>query len=106
MAIDILGQKDPSLRHLVSELQRRAPDGTFIVVDHWEMDPFAIGLASPAHPDQLAYISSLTAAEGKYFMSRELPSDSDLVPFRDGGAEQYTDIDTLAAAILDHLGAP
>jgi hypothetical protein len=106
MEVEILGHKHPSLRHLISELLRRMPDGSFIVVDHWEADPFAIGLARPAQPGHLAYITSLTAAQGTYFMSRELPSDSDLIPYREGEAQQYTDIDTLAAAILDHLGAP
>jgi len=103
--VDILGHKDESLRKLVAELLQRLPPRSFVVVDHWEADPLAIGLARPSEPDRLVYITSDRDVRGRYFMSRELPSNSDLVPFRDGGADQFRDIDALARAIAVHLGA-
>ena len=103
--MDILGRKHESLRLLVSELVDRLPPRTFVVVDHWEADPFAIGLAKPTDPDHLVYITSDRDVHGRFFMSRELPSDSDLVPYREAGAEQFESIDDLAAAIAIHLHA-
>ena len=103
--MDILGRKDASLRALLGELIDRLPPKSFIVVDHWEADPRAIGLARPSDPDHLVYITSDRDVHGRYFMSRKLASDSDLVPFRDAGADQYDDIDALAAAIAAHLSA-
>jgi hypothetical protein len=75
------------------------------VVDRWEADPCAIGLASAAEPDRLVYIHSEKDDLGRYFMSRELPSDSDLWPYSEAGADQYSDLDEFAAAVAAHLGA-
>ena len=103
--MDILGRKDDSLRILVGELIRRLPPKTFVVVDHWDSDPFAIGLARPSQPDHLVYITSDRDVHGRYFISRELPPNSDLAPFQDAGADQFEDIDAMAEAIAAHLSA-
>jgi hypothetical protein len=103
--MDILGKKDRSLRELVSNLAERLPPKSFIVVDRWEADPFAIGLARPSDPDHLVFITSDRDVNGRFFMLRQLPSDSDRVPHRAAGADQFQDIEALADAIADHLGA-
>jgi len=103
--MDILGRKDDSLRMLVGELAQRLPPGSFVVVDHWEADPFAIGLASPRNHGRLAYVTSDRDIHGRYFMSRELPSDTDLAPFREAGCDQFEDVNALAQAVALHLGA-
>jgi hypothetical protein len=103
--VDILGRKHPSLRNLVGELTRRLPPRSFVLVDHWEADPFAIGLARPSEHDHLVYITSDQDVHGRYYMSRELPPNNDLDVFREAGADQFQDVDALARAIALHLGA-
>jgi len=103
--MDILGTKDPSLRTLVSELVRRLPPNTFVVVDNWGADPFAIGLARPSDHQHLVYICSDRDVDGRYFIARELPARHDLEPFRSTGVEQVDDVDAIAQVVATHLGA-
>ena len=78
---------------------------SFVVVDRWRADPLAIGLARPSEHDQLVYVSIDPDTHGRYFMARELPSGNDLEPNRVGGLDQFQDVDALARAIAEHLGA-
>lgn len=103
--MDILGTKDPSLRNLVEEIARRVPAGCFIVVDHWESDPFAIGLARPTSHDHLVYISSERDVHGRWYLSRETPREHDLEQYHEAGTDQFDDIESLAAAVAGHLCA-
>jgi hypothetical protein len=102
--VDILGNKDASLRQLVADLSARLPPKSFILVDGWE-DPFAIGLGSPSRADHVAYITSERDVRGRYFMSREKPCDNDLDLFLDAGANWFSSVDSLARAIEEHLRA-
>lgn len=102
--MDMLGRKDASLRALVAELLARLPTGRVIVVDHWD-DPFAIGLALVSNPDRLVYINSERDSAGRFYMSRELPTNTDLQPFLEAGDDHYDDLGTFAAAVAAHLGA-
>jgi hypothetical protein len=103
--MDILGRKDSSLRALVAELVELLPVGSFVVIDHWEADPFAIGLARPTDHSQLVYVSSSRDDNGRYFMAREVLAQTDLEPFSDAGADAFDDVHSLAKAIAAHLGA-
>jgi hypothetical protein len=103
--VDILGRKDSSLRTLITELLRYLPPNSFVLVDHWDADPFAIGLAKPSEEDHLVYITSDRDVFGRYFMSRELPSDNDLDEYLEAGSDQFDNVEELAKAIEIHLGA-
>jgi hypothetical protein len=102
--VDFLGNKDPSLRELVAELTARMTFKSFILVDGWG-DQFAIGLGSPSRPNHVAYVSSERDVHGRYFMSREKPSDNDLDLFQDSGSNWFSSVDSLARAVEDHLRA-
>lgn len=102
--MDILGTKSPALKHLVAFVLDRLPDQSAVVVDHWEGDPDAIGIARRSDTGWLVYIHAEKDANGRYFLSRELPPNSDLWPFEDAGSEQFDDLDTLANAVKAHLG--
>jgi hypothetical protein len=80
------------------------PLKSFILVDAWD-DPFAIGLGAPSRPDHIAYVSSERDVHGRYFMSREKPSDTDLDLFHDAGTNWFSSVDSLARAVEDHLRA-
>jgi hypothetical protein len=101
--MDILAGKDSSLRSLVNEIAKRLPEGAFVVVDDWEADPLAIALARPTDHDHLVYIHSEPDVNGRWFISREMPRKHDLEEYDDAGVDQFSDIDSLASAVADHL---
>jgi hypothetical protein len=103
--VDILGRKDNSLRFLVTELLRYLPSKSFVLVDHWDHDPFAMGLAKPSNHDRFVFITSDRDVHGLYFMSCKLPSDNDLHGYHNVEADPFNNVEALAKAIEAHLGA-
>jgi hypothetical protein len=89
----------------LDQISQRLPPGSFVVVDHWEADPFAIGLARPSEHDYLVYITSDRDVHGRWFLSRELPRKHDVELYHEAGSDQFADIDALSNAIAEHLGA-
>ena len=103
--MDILGFKDSSLRSLISQLAELLPPNSFVLVDNWEADPFAIGLAKPSDHKHLVYLTSDCDRQGRYFLSRELPARHDLEVFHDAGSDHFADVPSLAKAVAEHLCA-
>jgi hypothetical protein len=57
-----LQTKDPSLRDLVLRIVRDAEIASLGLVDHWDADPYAIGLVSASKKTVLLYLSTLDGA--------------------------------------------
>lgn len=96
-------QYDESIVDLLQrlELDRRA----WVIVDHWEADLTAIGLASPTDVRRLVYVSTFGLEPGRYAFESEVG--------RGEGDESYKVVDSggdvsfgrLVEALEQHLGA-
>ena len=65
--------KDPSILNLLARLRADLGDDAFDIVDHWEYDLVAIGLASPRDHRVLAYVSTLNQLPDTFSYELELP---------------------------------
>lgn len=87
-------EKDETIQQVVLELQNALGEGSFVVADHWEADLMAIGIARPDNYGVLVYISTEGPLENRYFVSLELPSVNDVLPYQQG--ENFESIDFIA----------
>ncbi len=65
--------KDISIRRMLARLARRLGCQRFDIVDHWEIDLCAIGIASPRNHGVLVYISTYRKHPTRYDVELELP---------------------------------
>lgn len=65
-------EKDKSIRNLVEEL--KLDQNGWIIVDHWEGDLCAIGIARPQTPRRLVWISTFNKMPGYYDYECEIPA--------------------------------
>ena len=97
-------QKDQSVIRLLDGLRARLGTRAFDVVDHWEADFCAIGIARPDNHGVLIYIST-TAEEGdRCSVSLELPPQpgSD-IPYTAAGDHEAASIDELVEIVRRHF---
>lgn len=95
--------KDESIQTVLSALAAKIGDDGFDIVDHWEADLCAIGVASPQNHEVLAYISAI-GAPGKFYVSLELPPESGSdFPYVDAGARDTVSLDELIDVVSDHI---
>jgi hypothetical protein len=97
--------KDPSIEELIGALGAHFGSDSFDIVDHWESDLCAIGIARRDDHRVLAYLSTLGRPEQPYYVELELPPDAgDDVPYRVAGQHHPSDFATLARLVGSHLG--
>ena len=53
---------------VLKQLRQDLGDTAFVVVDHWESDLCAVGVADPRNPRVLAYVSTWSQPEGRYYL--------------------------------------
>jgi len=95
-------EKDPQLFDIVERLRQRLGSTAFIVVDHWEADPTAIGVASPTNPRVLAYLA-LSTSPGRYHVHLELPADvGSQTPYVNAGQFEG-DLEDVVTIVGQHL---
>jgi hypothetical protein len=97
-------QKDKTILRLLDRLAKRLGTRAFDVVDHWEADLCAIGIARPDDHRVLVYVCTYEQQDGTYFVSLELPpaAGSDL-PFSSAGEQEAKSFDELVEIIQRHL---
>src|SRR3954468_24527236 len=97
--------KDPIIVALLDRLSERLGPGSFDIVDHWESDLCAVGIASPEDHGILAYISCYGKPEGRYYVELELPpaSGNDL-PYQAAGRFSDLDFEALVGVVSGHFG--
>src|SRR4051794_6149891 len=97
-------EKDGRIIALLERLRQRIGSDTFEVVDHWESDLCAVGIASPRNHGVLAYLSIFGCPLDRYDVDLELPPEpnSDF-PYRDGGRFRNLDFETLARTVKAHF---
>lgn len=93
--------KDDSILTLLQKLQLEACDWT--VVDHWEADLCALGIARCGRPRHLVYVSTYEKGAGRYAYACEAPAGSDETDFVVSAKADDASFDELVAAIEKHL---
>jgi hypothetical protein len=105
--LDTRPEKDPAINELLDCLHDRLGPDAFVLVDHWESDPCAVGIASPRDHGVLAYVSTFGQPPGRYDVEMELPPAlGQDFPYRDAGRHADVDFETLTELIRRHLSIP
>lgn len=96
--------KDATILRLLDRLKEHLGPGTFDVVDHWESDLCAIGVARPDNPRVLVYISTFRRHDDTCFVGLELPAaaGSD-PPYTQAGERVTKNFGELLTIIQRHL---
>jgi hypothetical protein len=96
-----MSDKDQTILDLVAALLRA--ENAWIVVDHWDADLCAIGIARADRPRQLVYISTFGRSQGRYDYQCEVPSGPSEDAYVTTAAGKDVDFETLLRAIRKHL---
>jgi len=101
--MNLVSQKHESIVATISALTTRLGRDAFDIVDHWDGDLCAIGIASPDNHGVLAYISTYERQD-RFFVSLELPPDPDEdYPYKNAGSTEAASIDELVEIVHNHL---
>jgi hypothetical protein len=104
-AIDSALDKDPAIVALLRRLSDRLGPDAFDIVDHWELDLCAVGIASPRDHGVLAYISCYGEPEERYYVELELPpTPGGELPYQVAGRYDDLDFEALAGVVSSHFG--
>jgi hypothetical protein len=68
-------KKDRSIRSLVASL--RLEEHSWVIVDPWEADLFAVGIGRADQPRRRVYVSTWKQPKGRYYYECETPTGSD-----------------------------
>lgn len=101
-------QKDESIIRLLGRLRNRLGADAFDVIDHWEADLCAVGIARPDDHSVLVYICTFGRADEDYFVSLELPprpNDEQWAnhPYTPVGEQSVQGFDELVRIIQRHF---
>ena len=96
----MLENKDEDIRQVVRKLQDELSTGAFDIVDHWDADPCAIGIARPDNHGVLVYIA---VCENFYFVSLELPPVKEDLPYLQTDEFNNIDFKMLVSIVKQHL---
>lgn len=86
--------KDASILRLLDRISQELDPKTWRVVDHWDADLLAIGIAAATNPELLVYISTHRQPEGHFSFECEVPS---------GSAGMYRVVDRAESVNFDAL---
>ena len=95
------GQKSPPIHELLSalDLERRG----WAVVDHWEGDACAVGVARTSDPRRLVYVSAFNKERGTYDYECEMPSGPSNTDYMTTDRGENVTFQTLLRALQRHL---
>src|SRR5262245_18865523 len=96
-----MNSKDQSVLRLLVDLGLDRHRWT--VVDHWEADAFAIGVAAKLDPRKLVYVSTLRRAPGRFDFEAELPAGPEETDYRVVDRGENVSFEDLLRAIVRHL---
>ncbi|MBS1797470.1 MAG: hypothetical protein JSS81_26845 [Acidobacteria bacterium] len=101
--MDELIDKTAALRRAVGRLREMLGAEAFDIVDRWDGDLCAVGVARRDDHGVLVYFSTFDRAEGRYFVSLELPSSDPENPYVAAGEFDDVGFDELASIVRRHL---
>ena len=93
--------KETASLELVDRLNLQTRD--WVVVDHWDADRCAIGIARRGDERRLVYVSCFDQEPGKYNYECETPDGPDLDDYRTTGEGQSVEFADLVRRLEDHL---
>jgi hypothetical protein len=94
--------KDREIREVLSWLRDRV--GPFLVIDRWDADLCAVGVAAIHDPQQLVYSSSWNRPTERYFVELETaPLPGSEMPYTSVAKFDTVDREELATLIAQHL---
>jgi hypothetical protein len=100
---DSIQQKDPRILELLHELEASMPAGSYQIVDYWDADLCAIGVASKSDPRRLVYVSTYGQQDGAYAFECEAPPDEASADFQVTDQGDGLMLETLLQKIRAHL---
>ena len=95
-------QKDKSIIELVEGLN--LDDKGWTVIDHWEADMCAIGIASKSRPNCLVYVSTFGLPAGRFYFECEVGMAEGELPYSVADTASNVDLLFLEKKMIDHLG--
>jgi hypothetical protein len=97
--------KDDAILEAVEHLRNCLGPDEFQIIDHWEADLIAIGVASPSDLQRLVYFSLESEGERHFYVSLEAaPTKGGELPYMDCGEFNDVDLETLTEIVAEHLG--
>ena len=94
--------KDVSIRRLLSTVAARLGPAGWTVVDHWDADLFAIGVAKVDDPRILVYVSTYQHPTGKFYVECEVPNGPEPSDYR-VQQQGEVDLEALLEILRTHL---
>jgi hypothetical protein len=95
--------KDASVESLLGRLRADLGNNAFTVIDHWDGDLCAIGVARPADPRYLVYISTWPPERGTFAYECERPPTDAAMPSESDGMIEGASYDAMRDAVRRHL---
>ncbi len=98
-----MGPKCQEIRALLKRLP--ISDRGWVVVDHWEGDLSALGIAHTRDLRRLVYVTTWRQSQGRYSYICEVPGETSApTDFVHGERKEDVDEVTLVDALMRHLG--
>jgi hypothetical protein len=94
-------EKDKSILELIAMLPIDAMG--WIVIDHWQADRFALGIAHPRSPRRLVYVSTFRCSPHRYNYECEVPSGGSSMEFDVNAAADGVNFEELLQVIREHV---
>jgi hypothetical protein len=97
-------QKHDTVLQLLANLEYRLGTGTFQIVDHWEGDLGAIGIAHPCNRELLAYVA-VYGPDDCYVELEVPPQAGSELPYSVAGEFRSATFDDVAHIVAKHFAA-
>ena len=93
--------KDRSIWIFLGQLAKDVDSQQYQVVDHWDADLFAVGVAALDEPKRLVYVSTYRQEPGRYVVECEAPDEQK--EYRMAARGEGVAFDEVVAMIRRHL---
>jgi hypothetical protein len=97
-----LESKTRQIKQLTDHLLKKYGADNIIVIDYWEADKTAIGLADKTKK-YIAYISDKGRADKKFFIALENPPITDSLPYSTDSEFENLSSEEVEEVIIKHL---
>jgi hypothetical protein len=96
--------KHESILGFLARLSGELDPSSWEVVDHWDSDLHAIGIARRGEPGVLVFVSTRRQLPGRFFCSLELPPPpGDDAPYRPAGDRDGVEFPDVLRLVREHL---
>ena len=96
-------RKDEHILRMLARLQQRLGPGAFQVVDHWEADLRAVGIAHPRDEHLLVYVADVNAEDRFYVELEDSPANGSDMPYSVRGRYRSVSFDELVELAAAHF---